>query len=296
MTRAEPTPFEFRSPHGVRKVEHASKCWNGITVRHVVQHLNPGRVWHDLSSNETTVAIVLDQSGGYCEPRLNLRRPTPRDRFDAGHAAFVPAGMTIWGYSDDIQMTRDLRLAFDAARLPGILGEELDTAKVNVPVLILYDDRVIRCAHLLAEECQQTADGNRLYGESLTMALMAALFGRRQTGRQARQGLSPWQLRLALDYFEQHMNEELSLDDVSHRVGLSQSQFARLFKTSTGVPPYRWCLNGRIKRAQALLLRGERSIVDIAAETGFSDQSHFTNVFRRMTGAAPKRWQTAHRK
>jgi len=295
MTRAEPTPFEFRSPHGVRKVEHASQCWNGITVRHVVQHLNPGKVWHDLSSSETTVAIVLDQSGGYCEPRLNLRRPTPRDRFDAGHAVFVPAGMTIWGYSDDIQMTRDLRLAFDVARLPKILGEDLDAARVNAPILMLYDDRVIRCANLLAEECRQTTPGNRLYGESLTMALMAALFASRKIEQKARQGLSPWQLRLALEYLEHHLNEDLSLDDLSHRVGLSQSQFARLFKVSTGAPPYRWCLNARIQRAQTLLLRGELPIVDIAVEMGFSDQSHFTNVFRRTTGATPKQWQMSQR-
>jgi AraC family transcriptional regulator len=291
MTIAEPRPFEFRSPHGICRVEHTSRCWNGITVRHVVQQLNPGKVWHDLSSNETTVAIVLDQSGGYCEPRLNLRRPTPRDRFDAGHAVFVPAGMTIWGYSDDIQMTRDLRLSFDVGRLPEILGEELDTAKVDIPVLMLYDDRVVRCANLLAEECQPMAHGNRLYGESLTMALMAALFSRCKNDQKAHRGLSPWQLRLAVEYFEHHITQDLSLDDAAHRVGLSQSQFARLFKVSTGLPPYRWCLNARIKRAQALLLRGELTIVDIAAETGFADQSHFTNVFRRITGLSPKQWQ-----
>jgi AraC family transcriptional regulator len=111
----------------------------------------------------------------------------------------------------------------------------------------------------------------------------------------AHRGLSPWQLRLALEYFEHHITQDLSLDDLAHRVGLSQSQFARLFKVSTGLPPYRWCLNARIKRAQALLLRGELTIVDIADETGFSDQSHFTNVFRRITGSSPKQWQKERR-
>ena len=104
---SESRPFEFRSPHGVRKVEHRSRCWNRITVRHVVQHLDAGRVWHDISAPELTVAVVLEQKGGYCEPRFNVNRPTPRNRFDAGHTVFVPPDMTIWGYSDSIRRTRD---------------------------------------------------------------------------------------------------------------------------------------------------------------------------------------------
>jgi hypothetical protein len=28
-----PEPFEFRSPHGINRVEHQSRCWNTITVR-----------------------------------------------------------------------------------------------------------------------------------------------------------------------------------------------------------------------------------------------------------------------
>jgi len=85
-------PFEFRSPHGIRKIESHTRSWNGITVRNIVHFPDPGKAWHDISSHETTVAIVLGQVGGYCEPRLNLKRPTLRSRFDVGHTTFVPAG------------------------------------------------------------------------------------------------------------------------------------------------------------------------------------------------------------
>ena len=88
-------PFEFRSPHRIRKIESHTRSWNGITVRNIVHYPDPGKAWHDLSSRETTVAIVLGQVGGYCEPRLNLNRPTLRSRFDAGHTTFVPADMTV---------------------------------------------------------------------------------------------------------------------------------------------------------------------------------------------------------
>ncbi|HYR92146.1 MAG TPA: AraC family transcriptional regulator [Terriglobia bacterium] len=288
---SESQPFEFRSPHGIRKIESQSRNWNGITVRHIVHYLDPGKVWHDISSHETTVAIVLGQVGGYCEPRLSLTRPTLRSRFDAGHTTFVPADMPVWGYSEEIRSVRELRVSFAPKVLESILGDELDSAKTDTPVVLLYDDKVARCAVLLAEECQEPLGGDRLYGESLTTALTGALFTRRKVETQRANGLSPWQLRRAMEYLEAHMTQDVSLEEMAKLAGLSQSQFARAFKISVGMPPYKWFLDARIKRAQELLLRGKESIALIAIQTGFADQSHFTKTFRRATGATPKHWQ-----
>ena len=55
----------------------------------------------------------------------------------------------------------------------------------------------------------------------------------------------------------------------------SQSYFGRAFKASSGVSPHRWLLDHRIARVQELLLDGELPLVQIALETGFSEQSHF---------------------
>jgi AraC family transcriptional regulator len=286
----EDPPFEFRSPHGVRKMECQSRRWNGVSVRHVVQYLGPGRVWHDLSSKDPTVAILLDQVGGCCDARLNLNRPPPRTRFDAGHTVFVPAEMTVWGYSDGIESTRDLRLSFDPNVLTSILGDDLDVGKTREPVLMVYDDKIARCASLLAEECREPA--SRIYGESLTTALTALLFARWKDPRSERaKGLAPWQLRRVLEFFEAHFSGDISLQELADLVGLSQSQFARAFKTSTGAPPYRWFVEARIKRAQELLLQGSTSLADVSTQTGFADQSHFTKAFRRVTGTSPARWQ-----
>ena len=275
-------------------MECQSRRWNGITVRQVVQHLGPGRVWHDLSSRDPTVAILLDQVGGYCEARLDVNRPTPRTRFDAGHTVFVPAETSVWGYSDGIESTRDLRLTFDANVLRRILGDELDVASTRQPVLMVYDDRIARCASLLAEECREPE--NRLYAESLTTALTALLFARWKRPRSERaKGLAPWQLRRVREFFEAHLTEDLSLQEVAELVGLSQSQFARAFKTSTGAPPHRWFVVARIKRAQELLLRDGLSLAEVSVRTGFADQSHFTKAFRRVTGTSPGQWRRARK-
>jgi AraC-like DNA-binding protein len=186
-------------------------------------------------------------------------------------------------------------MSFAPKLLESILGDELDSAKTDRPVLLLYDDKVARCADLLAEECQAPSSSGRLYGESLTTALTGVLFTRGNAPAQPANGLSRWQLRRAMEYLEAHMTQDISLEEMAKLVGLSQSQFARSFKISTGLPPYKWFLDARIKRAQELLLHGKEPIALVAIQTGFADQSHFTKTFRRATGATPKDWQRSRK-
>jgi transcriptional regulator GlxA family with amidase domain len=131
-----------------------------------------------------------------------------------------------------------------------------------------------------------------MYGESLTTALTALLFARWKHPRsEPAKGLAPWQLRRVLEFFEAHFADDIGLQELADLVGLSQSQFARAFKASTGAPPYRWFVATRIKRAQELLLQGRASLADVSLLTGFADQSHFTKVFRRVTGTSPGQWR-----
>src|SRR4029077_17464645 len=103
--------------------------------------------------------VCAGRRGGSSEPPLNLNRPTLRSRFDAGHATFVPADMPVWGYSDGIRSVRELRVSFPPTLLESILGDELDSKKIDTPVLLLYDDQIARCAALLADECQEPSIG-----------------------------------------------------------------------------------------------------------------------------------------
>jgi hypothetical protein len=50
---------------------------------------------------------------------------------------------------------------------------------------MLYDERVTNCAALLAEESISGLPENRMYGESLTLALMAALFASHEVSNRA---------------------------------------------------------------------------------------------------------------
>src|SRR5258706_7013327 len=99
----------------------------------------------------------------------------------------------------------------------------------------------------------------------------------------------------AKEFMEANLSTGVRLRDLAEITRLSQSQFGRAFKASTGLVPHQWQMNLRINRAQQLLLDGELSLAQIALVTGFSDQSHFTRVFRSIVGVSPGFWRRDRR-
>jgi transcriptional regulator GlxA family with amidase domain len=71
---------------------------------------------------------------------------------------------------------------------------------------------------------------------------------------------------------------------VSH---VSEAHFARSFRDAFGVPPHRYLLTRRIERASALLRDTDRSITEIAFETGWKSLGTFGRTFRDVTGESP---------
>ena len=283
----EQKEIPFRYAHGLLKVDCASKSWNDIQVRYFEKYPGPGKAYADMSSERSTLVVCLEQRGGHCEARLDLKVPTERKRYDAGFA------VTVWGYSEKARLVRDVRLVFDPNRLPEILGDDVDGKRLQTPIPITYDDRVTQCAHLLADACIEPVESDRLYGESLTTALLAAYWTNpdRHSKKRRTGGLSSWQLRQTLGYLEANFAADVSLAKLAALTGLSQSQFSRAFHASAGVAPYQWTLQARVRKAQELLAKADQPISAVAIEVGFADQSHFTKVFRRQVGVTPKKWQ-----
>lgn len=96
------------------------------------------------------------------------------------------------------------------------------------------------------------------------------------------------------EYIIEHLAEAVRLKELAAIAGLSQSQFGRAFKASTGLSPHRWQLEARIAKAQDLLLAGALSLSEIAFVTGFAEQSHLTRVFKSVTGTSPGAWRREH--
>ena len=91
-------------------------------------------------------------------------------------------------------------------------------------------------------------------------------------------------------YMEEHLSDNLSLEELADEVKLSKFQLIRKFQDEQGTTPWKFLISKRIDKAKELLENG-LSPAQTAAETGFFDQSHMNKVFREVTGFTPKEYQ-----
>ncbi|WP_197041379.1 helix-turn-helix domain-containing protein [Chondromyces apiculatus] len=286
-----------RFPHNIEAVQTRSRTWNGITVHAITFQIRPGEAWSLLASDQTCLSAVIETRGGPVEPRLKIGQSLPAHHDGPWPMSFIPAGMTLWGYTGGSHIVREARLNFDLVALGEKLGEYLDLSQLQVPLPLFHDNRIWQLCALLAQQCEAPDPLSQLYGDSLTVALVVDLlrFGKIPPRTSGRGGLARWQLRRVTDYMREHLSAAIQLAELAAMTGLSQSQFGRAFKASTGLPPHRWQVNERVQKAQQLLLSSPMSLAEVALVTGFAEQSHFTRVFRQLVGTSPGAWRRDHR-
>lgn len=277
-------------PENVQSLSVAWRAWNGVRVD-VSEFHCLGRVAHHLCyETETRLSALMEEVGSPCEPRLREDQPCPIG-YMPRHMHFAPAGMDIWGYSADARYVRDATLTFDLATLHEHLAIDMNANVTTAPRLRFADDRIWTPVKLLTEAVNDPDPSTQLYGDGLIAAIAARLFAELPEAGAEVKGLSSSQIQRVVEYLDAHLPKHIELAQLAALAGLSQAHFSRAFKASTGMAPYRWQLNARIRRAQAMLLDTNASLEDVAEATGFADAVHFGRTFRNLTGATPAAWR-----
>ena len=93
-------------------------------------------------------------------------------------------------------------------------------------------------------------------------------------------------IREGIQLLEQ--DSDMSIADISHLCGVSESYFRRLFHEYSGENPIDFRQRHRIEKAKQMLLSDDMMAVgEIAQELHFSDIYHFSKTFKRFTGTSP---------
>lgn len=82
-------------------------------------------------------------------------------------------------------------------------------------------------------------------------------------------------------------NKEISIDDLSEIVPLSRRNLEIRFKNEMGTSIYQFILELRINHFSNLLLSTDRSLFDLALESGFNDCKNISRIFKKFKGATP---------
>jgi AraC-like DNA-binding protein len=141
--------------------------------------------------------------------------------------------------------------------------------------------------------CSQTR-GSALYRLERYMAFAERLFK-----RHARDGAPPVvvgkedrAVRLAREFLEHHLDEQVHLTDIAQAAGLPVYRLFRAFNRDVGMTPHGFQRQARVRMAMDLIRAG-RPLSEVAAATGFADQAHLTRGFRRVLGMTPGAYRMA---
>lgn len=174
------------------------------------------------------------------------------------------------------------------------LAEQFPRISVDPDVLFVQDGRVITSAgtaagidaalHLVREELGAAAANN---------------VARRMVVPPQRDGGQSQYIQVAVpecrddslaalaDWMLEHLDEELTIDQLARRALMSTRTFARRFRADFGTTPAAWLNRQRIIRAQHLLEESDLGLEQIAQRTGFGTGAVMRHHFLKVLGATP---------
>lgn len=103
------------------------------------------------------------------------------------------------------------------------------------------------------------------------------------------------EIRVMLQYIEQHLTENITLNDVACEAGLSYYYASALFKNQMGITIKEFIQKEKINLAKKYLSVNGMTIHEVSQKLHFCSQSYFTKVFKENVGMTPKEYLSCHK-
>ena len=102
-------------------------------------------------------------------------------------------------------------------------------------------------------------------------------------------------IKEAMTYMQQNFSGKVCLEDVAGALAISKSELCRCFRRILKVSPMEYLIQFRLEEAGRQLLSTDKSVTQIALETGFDSPSHLGRFFLKSFGCTPRQYRTRKR-
>ncbi|UJF31833.1 response regulator transcription factor [Paenibacillus hexagrammi] len=92
----------------------------------------------------------------------------------------------------------------------------------------------------------------------------------------------------AIQYMREHVEEDISREDVAAFVNLNSAYLSRLFRKQTGKSLIDYMIEFKMGRAKELLKHSEMTVSAVAQSLGYVNFSYFSKVFKKIYGMNPQ--------
>lgn len=98
-------------------------------------------------------------------------------------------------------------------------------------------------------------------------------------------------IKNVLNYVQEHYSEIITVSDASRMINYSASYFSKLFHELTGTSFTQYLKDYRLEIASDKLLNTEKTITEIAQETGFCNLGYFSRSFLQKYRVSPNKYR-----
>jgi len=156
-------------------------------------------------------------------------------------------------------------------------------------------DQIEALLEAIAKELKSRQPGSEVTAAALFKVAMVKILRNITTGTSEMillKDSSGGGIPRVVSWINQHYREKLTVSQLAKIAGVSKNYLGECFNRTTGVSPFDYICRLRIEKARQLLENSNRTLTEIAAETGFCDTSYFSRSFRRFTGMSPRDYRT----
>jgi len=266
--------------------------------------------WRNDDGRGSTVAIHMRQVAHCCiytnraaaSVRLICRGSEEQFGVDAGTVQFVPANGEVHALIHRCHPGRQFSmLLIPRAHLQSVTESEGISAIPELRHSLSHHDTVLTSCMARLSRCGDDDSGSvdderEVAARDLILRLLEINGCRRPEWTADASVFERSILANLVSCIDEHLRLAPSLSDMSMRVGLSPSHFAKKFRRSTGLSLHRFINRRRVGKSLELLKANASTLTGAALDLGLSSQSHFTRLFSDHTGMTPAKYRKQFRR
>ena len=95
----------------------------------------------------------------------------------------------------------------------------------------------------------------------------------------------------SVSYIENNYREDIKLEELANVANMSPRHYTKIYKKNYKLSPIKYVINLRLKHACELLLNTDKTITEIAYDSGFNDHIYFNKYFKKYFGLTPGKYR-----
>ena len=254
--------------------------------------------------------LIVGSCGTY-RLRTHERLPTwrPRGRIDY-QLLYVASGKTVFYFNGEpkevaaghmvlFQPKQEQHYEYFAVDRPEVYWVHFTGSDVrnilkhyDIPLdrHVIYSGSSATYAYLFKEMIHELQTCRTGFEELLEMYLRQIFLLVQRSWEERKPTVSSYlqeEIDYARKYFNEHYNEDISIEEYAQSCGMSVSWFLRNFKQMTMKSPMQYILTIRINNAVSLLETTDYNVTEISTIIGYDNPLYFSRIFKKQKGVSP---------